>query len=444
VKKSLLLLIASFLFIFCDGLWAQKRTTDVAKPTLLVDSNNKPLPDDPNDPRVGWETLEAKSENKQWMGVGQLLRDGKPGCSAVVIKPPQCARPETQKVQVLTNGHCTGAESKRKFSLRFGMFKGTSAKDHAEISAHPIYSSENQKDLGILELDVNYKDLSRFGITPFEIGSAFNTSEELQSVGIPLQGVNEENQVLHKNSHCQAESPVTIIDQFRYFTNEYPMNKCSIVGGNSGSGIFNKEHQLVGLMNAGTLGQKPEPPSHECELDTCVYDGNGAPHRKDANFGFDVTSLNDCYKNCKLDTTLPKCRLPDSGSLISVGPTGKNENWTSDLKHRKAFALKNGNGLQVKGCTEASSCSCQNASGYQTLPKEKIISFQGEFNAVFSPADYFPGRKTTVDKGQMQFQFLCLRARKADGQWEPLKNATAFPLYLHKEDSGSLGSVFSK
>lgn len=410
----------------------KRRRSEVAKPTptLLVDENGQNLPDDPNSPKVGWQTLESGGENSKWKAVGQLFRGNKGGCTATVVKPPNCTDPKKQKVQVLTNGHCTGHNLKQKFSVKFGMFSDTPDSERSEIGAKAIYSGQNKKDLGVLELDVDYETLSRFGIQPIDIGTTLNMTEKFENIAIPVQGISKKDQVLRKNPECQPEKKTTLIDMFRYFPEEIAMSHCSAVGGSSGSGLFNSNGELVGLMNAGTLDQDPQPPKHNCETDSCVYDGKNPPFREKTNFAFDVTFLNKCYQDCRLNTKLPDCILPDQDSLIRTAPSPNNENWTPDLQRKITFESDKYIDLQVKGCDNANTCSCSEESGYQKLPKSESFTL--------SPATYFPGRASyKAVKGQDPiFQFLCLRGQNKDGSWDSLKNTTAYPLYLYNKPSG--------
>lgn len=426
------------MILFCLSLAWADRVAESTQPTLLVDKENRPLPDDPNNPAVGWRKV-LPAEAKAWSAVGQLIADGSPRCTTTIIKPPNCKDPKKQKAHIITNGHCTARVSDG-FKVKFGVIDGIADADRSEISAKPIYSTQNHYDLAVLELDQNYESLAQFGVSATEIAPSLKTGEKVKNVAIPLNKIVKDQQVMRINESCVPDKPVTIIDQFRFFDHQVTLESCSLIGGSSGSGLFNESGQLAGLANAGVNGELPANSSHACEMDTCVYDGKSTPQRQMHNFGFDISFLHQCYKDCQLDTTLPDCPLPDPGrDLASFG--FRNNNWSSDLNQKLPVLSKMFKNYQVKGCVPATDCSCQDPSGYQTMKEDAgKLDMNGYYQTSVSPAHYLPkGTKLVAKEGDpATFQFLCLRGQLPDGSWDKPKNATAFPIYLYRKKAPSL------
>lgn len=424
--------------LLCLNLAWADRVAKPAQPTLLVDKENRPLPDDPSSPEVGWRKI-LPSEAKTWSSVGQLVADGSPRCTTTVIKPPGCKDPSKQKAQVITNGHCT-ARAREGFKVKFGVIDGLPASHQSEIAARPLYSTQNHFDLAVLELDQDYDSLAQFGVSATEIAPSLKMGEKVANVAIPLNQLPANQQIMRINESCVPDKPVTIIDRFRFFDHQVTLKSCSLTGGSSGSGLFNTSGQLAGLANAGVINDVPNNSSHVCELDTCVYDGKSTPKRQMSNFGFDITFLHKCYKDCRLDTTLPDCPLPDPGR--DLGTFGfDNANWSSDLNKKVNITSKLFKNYQVKGCLPATNCSCKDPSGYQVMKEESgKKDMNGSYQTALIPSQYFPKEtKLTAKAGEPPtFQFLCLRGQLPNGSWDQLKNATAFPIYLYQKKPFSL------
>lgn len=352
-------------------------------------------------------------QNNQWKGVGQLLRNGKPGCTVNLIQIPNCPKPK--KPQVVTNGHCV--DRGKNFEVKFGLFADSKASDHTTVRANTLYSSYFNKDIAIMELDTDYDSLVRV-IKPFEIArEPIRQSSTYDTVGIPLDKVPDHQQYLRQGVCKPAGANRTVVNERYLWDNELAFIGCSVRGGASGSGLFNNG-KLHGLLHAGAVTDGDFATMKDpCVIDTCTVHDN-KPRREIANFGYDVTNLHDCYQDCQLNTKLPGCLLPDPESKIAfdVGSSAASNVLTKKFKIESHFAK-----FQVKGCTSDPACSCDDPSGYQTHEGNTI-----------SGAPFFNDGATYNIKpnAPAEFRYLCVRGQNADGTIDARKNLVKLPLHL--------------
>lgn len=406
------LVYAVFLTLFFCGSYGE-----VVNPNILKDVEGNIIPDEEaGSDKVNWEKIQRSPSTEKWNAVGQLG-----SCTATVIKPPNCGDYKKQKVQVLTNGHCMEPSLKMKFN----MFDGTTGA-RPTYDAKPIYSTMQTYDLAVVELNVNYEQLGSPNIKPMEIAESYPKGKDVVSVSIPLQHIPKNEQVLRRST-CGSDEVVTNITSSWLWPDMIGLSKCSVLGGSSGSSLFNENDQIVGLVNSGNVSAEAPKGMHDCKYDTCTYAGTESPKRDTKNYAFDATILHKCFANCKLDINIKGCPLPNNDSYIRVENTSPPlvDSWTDSLTKRKVLT-SDFDSYMVKGCSEVqSSCNCENQSGYKSLN-----------NRFLTPADYLPGKKVQAKVGEDPvFHFLCIRGRHADGRLDDLKNVRKYPVYLYKEAS---------
>jgi hypothetical protein len=414
---------------------AEVLPSDLSKvrPTMVVDCNNKILGDNADAEGACWHFVK-KDEHPAVPSVGQLFAGGEPRCTGTVIVPPNCSNPAKVKPQVITNGHCS-LHASGGFSMKFNGLEGVPADKRIEIGAKKIYSSENRMDIGVYELDTTIDQLSRFGMKATKLAASMGEGT-FANLTMPLQDVPEDKRNLRINPMCETDKRATVVDQYRIYPNVFALKKCSAVGGASGSGLFNEAGELAGVMVAGVYSKPAKPPQHVCQLDTCFYEGEGAPSRYESNFGFDVTGLNNCYSDCTFSFKNPGCPLADPDSTFGTVVTSRDPVWTTTLDNTINFTNGKFSKLHVKMCTEAKTCSCQDSKGYVDGPKGSLRNQR--YGYTLKPSDYVPpGTKIKAKpKEPATFQFLCLRGETPDGKLDDLKNAMAFPQWLY--DKGSI------
>ncbi len=402
--------------------------SETARPTHVVDKDGKILGDEADVQGASWKFIQ-RGDHLASEAVGQFFTENGPECTATVITPPNCPDPSKAKPQVITNGHCS-RKSRGPYKMKFNGFQGVPDSRRPEISLKKVYSGENRMDVGVYELETSMDLLSNFGVKPARLAASMPRGK-YDNLAMPLSEVKAENRNMRLDQACEAGAPTTIVDQFRYYTNVTPFKNCSAVGGSSGSGLFNASGELAGIMVAGVRSEAAKPPQHVCQTDTCVYDGTGAPFREEANFGFDVTYLAKCYKNCALDTNLAGCPLPAQDSAFGTTITRQDPVWHTSLNDVIQFSNPKFNRVHVKICPDAKTCSCQDSAGYVAGPTGRGDGRTYHLGVRIS--DYLaPGTPLTLKKGEpAQFRFMCLRGETPDGKLDDLKNTTNYPIWLY-------------
>lgn len=266
-----------------------------------------------------------------------------------------------------------------------------------------------------MELDADYDSLVKV-IKPFEIATApAPKGTSFETAGISLDQIPDKQRYLRRSVCTPAGYDKTVADQLQIWDKEMMFNGCSIRGGASGSGLFH-EGKLYGLLHAGAVtdGTGSDP----CLNDTCVIEHN-KPKKELSNFGYDVTNLHKCYKDCKLNTKLPGCLLPDPESKISVDyKAGAMNNFS--LK-REYTIMSQFSKFQVKGCTSDPKCSCDDPNGFKTHIGHTITG-----------APFFEDGKTYEPKpgAPAEMRYLCIRGQNADGTLDYPKNMTKMAIHL--------------
>ncbi|MCO5113846.1 MAG: hypothetical protein M9899_06700 [Bdellovibrionaceae bacterium] len=396
---------------------------DDVKPTTFYDKHGNVLPDDPNHPDVHWPIV-GKEGNAAWRGVGRL-DNGDGGCTTTVFQIPQCNDP-TKNAQAITNGHCVKTNA---MSVTFDMFHNMDPKSRVKATvSKPLYSTRNRSDIAILELNTSYQALSDKGIEAKRISKTpLQKDKKYDLVSIPSQGINP----VLRSGECNMGPSVPLMTGAFVWGNAVEFSGCSATGGASGSGLFRND-ELVGILNSGNVladSQRPEP----CEMGTCVYNETGQAEHKMKNFGFDVSGLHKCYKNCTLDTKLEGCPLPDPDTefQIRADHPDSNGNWTSSLD-RKFIINSPYRNYKVKVCSPGTSCNCNDPSGYGP-PKEKTLPQTS--TRYFTPSSYLPNVPTDAKRGEKSKLYLfCFRGVKPDGNLDDTKNITSYPIHHYLAD----------
>ncbi len=437
MKRILPLTIVLFsIHIYADDKIA---VPDGVKPSEFYDKEgNLFCPDSPNDVNIGWQKVSNEHhENDRLKSiVGLRTEDGKPACSATIIKPPNCSDPSKAKVQVITAGHCTGGMARGGRAITNLFEKSPDARNQMAIESVK-YSTENGADIGVLELDSThtYKDLARLGIVPSEISGKCDPTEDLESIAIPLNQLAGKDQVIRRST-CRQGARTTIIDQWRYWPNVMTLNACTVIGGSSGSSFYDKSGKMCGIMNASTYCHPDEKGVHECQKDTCVFEG-GMPKRVRENFATDITVLNKCYKDCVFDADLPDCPLPSNNR--EFGRRGGQYRWNLEDKITFGTSEKGPKfkSFEVKGCKQDQTpCDCRDPKGYTNVAGS---TSGGHTVLKVAPKDFLPGLASYKAKegDATQFHRLCFRGRIDDGtplgKLDDIKNAWTEPIFFEPQ-----------
>jgi hypothetical protein len=284
----------------------------------IYDRNGNKLPDaEVNSDKVNWKLLRA-SENKKYNGVG-LLESVTKVCTAFFVNTR--GNPNAP-AYAITNGHCyngvagfigekeiiVNRPSDMIFKLNY--FVNSESRVRSVRVKRTVYATMKNTDLAILELNTTFKQLVKEGFTPLIIDNALvKAGEPVEAIGVPLEGVKPSLSFLHK-AICQIGESVKIREDVYNFDSSV-RNRCSIVGGMSGSPMISlKTNRVVAIVNTGVndeaLNQK------ECSLNRpCEISRNGrVATLPNENYAQRVSNIPSCFnKNGIFSLKLRSCRL---------------------------------------------------------------------------------------------------------------------------------------
>lgn len=268
--------------------------------STIFDRSGFKLPDsDVNSAEVNWLILNG-DKHSFFNGVGRYGN-----CTGTLIDSSELA---TAPAYVITNGHCVSTSlisesgvllnqpedsSKR---MIFHYYKGFTSETVEIVRNKEItFASMDQTDAAIVELNITLTELKAKGICPFQISSSKPaTGQKVQVVGVPLTGMNASNYGL-RLSNCQIGETVAIREGNYSFPVSF-RHRCSIVGGSSGSPVFETEtYSIVGLVNTAVedsaLNNENCTLSKPCEVSS---DGDISINTDD-NYGQTIEYLSGCF-----------------------------------------------------------------------------------------------------------------------------------------------------
>lgn len=311
--------LLSFLLIACEG----SQTVDFRSscpsrelgslPQALYDCKGSEIADsDVNSEEVAWVILDSGT-HASYNGVGRFGN-----CTGTLIEPPSTS--STTPAYVLTNGHCLGDllnasgvfyDFETNRTMTFNYFLDVSS------SSRPVYNSKIVKvgsmdstDLAIVELDATLSEIKARGISAYPLATtAPRVGKAVNLIGVPLSGVSS-SLIALKGSSCVVGQQISIKEGDYTFGNSYRV-RCSIVGGNSGSPIFDKSTGAI-VMLANTTVTDASSSKEACELDRpceVAEDGSITVNEKD-NYGQVTYILAGCFDSSGLfDKSLTTCGI---------------------------------------------------------------------------------------------------------------------------------------
>ena len=287
----------------------------------LFDCENNKIPDnDGASSDISWALPSSKKkEDKRFSGIGSFG-----GCTASLLEPGTTTN-DTSPAYILTNGHCIRYQGgllpgEGKFfdlgtskTMTFGYYSDSEISSRLSYQANNVlYASMDETDIALIELkDVTLKELKNIGLETYQISSqapALDTAVE--NIGLPASGL---SQVVLRWSRCLLEEQVSLREGVYQFTNSYAL-KCNVLGGSSGSAVFNeKTKEIVGLINT-TVNDNSEGQS-DCSLNRpCeVNENEEVQVNTMRNYMQPTKYLSGCFTESGVfDKNLGSCSLSSS------------------------------------------------------------------------------------------------------------------------------------
>lgn len=269
----------------------------------------------------------------------------------------------------VTNGHCVGVwdsttvmsdEALPGAAIEFNAFAPATSGVQPNLVPvavqRVVWASMRWTDLAILRLGTTYGDLADRGIQPIRPVAPATEDDEILVAGVPVAGIPADQQFL-RGSRCRVGSSSDLVE-FRWIWLDMQASDCAgMLGGSSGSPVFNPAGEAVGMVNTTTIGAKGGQACYlgqPCE----VADGRVGMHA-DTTYMLAVDMLAGCFPGGGFALG-GECRLEDpagvvpASSVVRVAQPGKTvEVELAGDVAKGAIASKQG-GLASIDCFDAS------------------------------------------------------------------------------------------
>ncbi len=245
--------------------------------------------------QLGQLLANAAGESEQFSGVASLR--GSSSCTGFLLDTGAPEAPGT----LVTNGHCVGIwdsstvvvdDASAPLSVTFRSFIDT-VDDVVEVqSTSTRWATMRGTDLAVVELDRTLGELQSQGIAAYRIAPLAPVGAPITVVGVPTAGVPAEETFLRRVDCTVLREPVRLLE-WRWIWDAAQPNDCrGIVGGHSGSPVFDSSGAVVAIINTTTIGA---PSGGECDLGRpCELVGSEPVQVSDTSYAQPVDVLAGC------------------------------------------------------------------------------------------------------------------------------------------------------
>ncbi|STD10926.1 V8-like Glu-specific endopeptidase [Dermatophilus congolensis] len=251
---------------------------------------------------------EGGSRLEAFDGAARIMK-----CSGSIVKFPSSQK--SDKGLFLTNAHCAenppsgdqvvvNAPESHLVTIVRGV-KITNAMDVRTTKL--LYATLKRSDVALYELDKTFEELERGGVKPRYFAKA--TPEVGDELSIP-------SALWGKSYLCGFNGFIPVLKEGNYYWEKslrYSGEKCGLIPGTSGSPIFNKDGEIVGIHNTKNEGGK------KCEADNpCEVDESGKVSvAQGVSYGQRVDELVGCFDSGRIDFHKKGCSLHKGAELNS-------------------------------------------------------------------------------------------------------------------------------
>lgn len=285
---------------------------------VIFDRNGNKLPDaEVNSSKVNWELLSVE-KGKQYSGIGLLEQSSFGICTAFFLDTQGVTQSPAYAV---TNGHCYDGSSFPKpqevlinqpsnLIFKLNYFKDGLNRVRPVRVRRVVYATMKGTDITVLELNTSFKQLVKEGFTPLKIDPVpAPVGEPVKIIGIPLNGVEPSRSFLHR-AVCEIGQSANVRED-GYQWEKSIRNRCSLVGGMSGSPVVSlQSNRVVAIANTGVddnaLSQPECSLNRPCEI---TKEGKITTLAKE-NYAQRVNDIPSCFDERGIfNLALSSCRL---------------------------------------------------------------------------------------------------------------------------------------
>ncbi len=267
--------------------------------------------------QLGQLLTNASGESEQFSGVASLR--GSSSCTGFLVDTGVPEAPGT----LVTNGHCVGIwdsstvvvdDASAPMSVSFRSFIDTVDEVVEVESTSTRWATMRGTDLAVVELDRTLGELQADGIRAYRLAPLAPVGAPITVVGVPTSGVPAEETFLRRVDCSVLREPVRLLE-WRWLWDEAQPNDCrGIVGGHSGSPVFDADGAVVAIINTTTIGA---PVGGDCDLGRpCELVGDVPVQVRDTSYAQPVDVLDGCFVDGRF-ALADGCEL-ESGDPVSV------------------------------------------------------------------------------------------------------------------------------
>jgi hypothetical protein len=179
-----------------------------------------------------------------------------------------------------------------------------------------LYASSRWKDLALLQLGSTYGELQAAGISlisPVDIPAA---GTAVLLAGVPVLGIPSDQRYV-RATRCTVGATVDLVEGPWLFSDARATDCTGVLGGSTGSPVFNPAGQAVGMVTSTTIGAV-NPVA--CGVGTpCEVGAGTVTSAADTTYVLPLAGLAACWQNGELTLSGP-CPLEDPEGVAAAIP----------------------------------------------------------------------------------------------------------------------------